>query len=245
MLRHSIVFTLLAIGRVVAGQAPLPTAPPPPPPYRVTWWDAASVATAGALGIIPGAAGLPRGAPSCAPCDPSTLPEIDEAALHTFSRNANTASTVLLAGVGTFAGLASLESTTAAQARGHATVLANSLAWTFATDTWLKVLAHRNRPVLYTANAPAAAGDADNRRSFPSDHAALAFAAATTYLEMARRERLPHRTRNAVLLYAGAVGVAALRVAAGQHFPTDVVGGAALGSGIGWLAARVHPTEGP
>ena len=37
-------------------------------------------------------------------------------------------------------------------------------------------------------------------------------------------------------------GVAALRVSAGQHFPTDVIGGAVLGSGIGWLAATVHPT---
>jgi membrane-associated phospholipid phosphatase len=43
------------------------------------------------------------------------------------------------------------------------------------------------------------------------------------------------------LLYAASLGVAALRVSAGQHFPTDVAGGAALGVGIGWLAARVHP----
>src|SRR5229473_1201465 len=72
--------------------------------------------------------------------------------------------------------------------------------------------------------------------------ASLAFAAATTYLMIAERERLPHRTRNAILLYAGALGVAALRVAAGTHFPTDVAAGAALGTGIGWLAAHVHPT---
>ena len=60
---------------------------------------------------------------------------------------------------------------------------------------------------------------------------------------MAGRERLPHRTRNAVLLYAASLGVAALRVSAGKHFPTDVAGGAALGAGIGWLTAKVHPTE--
>jgi membrane-associated phospholipid phosphatase len=45
-----------------------------------------------------------------------------------------------------------------------------------------------------------------------------------------------------VLLYAGALGVAALRVAAGKHFPTDVAGGAALGSSVGWLAATLHPS---
>ena len=118
--------------------------------YRVAWWDAASVLVAGGLSVIPQAAGLPRGAPPCAPCDPASLPGID--------------------------------------------------------------------------------------------HAALAFAASTAYVVMAGRERLPHRTRNAVVLYAASLGVAALRVSAGHHFPTDVAGGAALGVGIGWLAARVHPT---
>src|SRR5437588_60439 len=126
--------------------------------YRVAWWDAASVLVAGGLSVIPQAAGLPRGAPPCAPCDPASLPGIDHAALHTFSASAGTASSVLLAGV------------------------------------------------------------------------------------VAGRERLPHRTRNAVVLYAASLGVAALRVSAGHHFPTDVAGGAALGVGIGWLAARVHPT---
>src|SRR5256885_1143159 len=56
----------------------------------------------------------------------------------------------------------------------------------------------------------------------------------------ATARQLPPRARNAILLYAGAVGVAALRVTGGKHFPTDVAGGAVLGSGIGWLTATVH-----
>ncbi|PYP51129.1 MAG: hypothetical protein DMD45_08760 [Gemmatimonadetes bacterium] len=212
--------------------------------YRVGWWDAASVVAAGGLSIIPYAAGLPHGPPPCAlPCDPVSLPGIDRAALHTFSGSAGTASSVLLAGVVAGSGLASLAGATPAQVRGHAAVYANALAWSLATSQWLKVLAHRSRPVLYTADAAAAASDRDSRRSFPSGHAALAFAATTAYVVMAGRERLPHRTRNAVLLYAASLGVAALRVSAGKHFPTDVAGGAALGTGIGWLAAKVHPTE--
>jgi membrane-associated phospholipid phosphatase len=210
--------------------------------YRVAWWDAASVLVAGALSVIPDAAGLPHGAPPCAPCDPASLPGIDRVALHTFSGPAGPASSALLAGVVAYAGVASLDGASPARVRGEAAVYANGLAWTLAATQWLKVLAHRSRPVLYTADAPAAAADVDNRRSFPSTHAALAFATTTAYVVMAERERLPHRTRNAVLLYAASLGVAALRVSAGQHFPTDVVGGAALGAGIGWLAARVHPT---
>lgn len=227
----AVPLTLLAVARPAATQSP----------YRVSWQDAATVGVAAAVAAIPEVAGLPRGAPPC-PCDPASLPGIDRVALHTFSGSAGTASSVLLVGVVGLAGGASLDGATPAQVRGHAAVFANSLTWTLAATEWVKVLAHRSRPVLYTAAASAAASDPDSRRSFPSGHASLAFAAAASYVTMARRERLPHRTRNAVLLYAGAVGVAALRVAAGQHFPTDVAGGAALGSGIGWLAARIHPT---
>ena len=77
--------------------------------------------------------------------------------------------------------------------------------------------------------------------SFPSGHTSMAFAAATSYLVLARRQHLRHATRNAVLLYVGAAGVGALRLEAGRHFPTDVLGGAALGTSVGWLVARFHP----
>lgn len=94
--------------------------------------------------------------------------------------------------------------------------------------------------MLYTSDAAAAAGDPENQQSLPSADASVAFAAATAYLVLARREHLHHRTRNALLLYAGAAAVSTLRVVAGKHFPTDVVAGAALGSGIGWLVPTVH-----
>jgi membrane-associated phospholipid phosphatase len=210
-------------------------------PYRVSWWDAASVTAAGALAVLPAALALPQGPPSCAPCDPASLPAIDRAALHTFSDPAGSASTVLLAGVVGFAGLAAFDGRPSGEARGNAAVLANALAWSAAATQWLKVLVHRPRPVLYTAAAPSAAALADSRRSFPSGHAAAAFAAATSYVALAGRLRLPRRTRNAILLYAGAAGVSALRVAAGKHFPTDVAGGALLGSGVGWIVAAIHP----
>src|SRR5437763_1272798 len=69
-------------------------------PYRVSAWDAASVLAAGGLSIIPEAAGLPPGAPPCAPCAPASLPRIDHAALHTFSGSAGRPSSVLGAGAG-------------------------------------------------------------------------------------------------------------------------------------------------
>src|SRR3989441_5725841 len=131
MRRPALVLTLIARGgRPAPGQQP----------YRVPWWDAASVAAATAFAVIPEAAGLPHGLPPCAPCDPSSLPGIDRAALHTFSGPASTASTVLLAGVAGFAGLASLDGATAGAAPGHPGALPDSLAWTIATTELLKVV---------------------------------------------------------------------------------------------------------
>lgn len=211
--------------------------------YRATWWDAASIGVATGLAVIPHVAGLPSGPPPCAPCDPATVPGIDRAALHNFSTGAGTTSNFLLLGVTFGSAAALLEGASGARARGDVAVFGNAMAWSLAAAEWLKVAAHRSRPVLYTAKAAAAASDRESRRSFPSGHATWAFAAATSYFVMAGRHHLRHRTRNAALLYAGALAVGALRVTAGKHFPTDVAAGAALGTGVGWLVATVHPAQ--
>ncbi|HTN24328.1 MAG TPA: phosphatase PAP2 family protein, partial [Solirubrobacteraceae bacterium] len=59
--------------------------------------------------------------------------------------------------------------------------------------------------------------------SFPSDHATAAFAIATAVL-------LRNRRVGAVVLAFAAV-LAAGRVAIGVHYPSDVLAGAALGTG--------------
>ncbi len=231
-----------ALGLVLASR-PLVAQEPAAAAYRVTWGDAASVGTAGVLYLLPAALGLPHGAPSCAPCDPATLPGVDRWALRPVSETGDVASDVVLIGVAGFTAFAGLHGLPAQQWHGNFAVFANAASWTAASTEWLKVLVRRKRPVLYTTQAATSAADPESQQSFPSLHVSLPFAAATSYLVIARREHLPHRTRNTLLLYAGAVGVAALRVAAGQHFPTDVLAGAALGSGIGWLVPTIHPTQ--
>ncbi len=230
------VLGLVLAPRPIVGQEPAA-------PYRVTWRDAASVGTAGVLYLLPAALGLPHGAPSCAPCDPATLPSVDRWALHRVSTTGDAASDVVLAGVAGFTAFAGLHGLPAQQLHGNFAVFANAASWTAATTEWLKVLVRRKRPVLYSSDAVKAASDPESQQSLPSLHASLAFAAATSYLMIARRQHLPHRTRNTLLLYAGAVGVAALRVAAGKHFPTDVLASAALGSAIGWVVPTIHPTQ--
>src|SRR2546427_5610286 len=214
------VLGLVLAPRPMVGQAPAA-------PYRVTWGDAASVATAGVLYVLPGALGLPHGAPSCAPCDPATLPGVDRWALRPVSATGDVASDVFLAGVAGFTAFASLKDLPAQQWHGNFAVLASAASWTAASTEWLKVLVRRKRPVLYTSDAITAATDPENQQSLPSLHASLAFAAATSYLVIARRQHLPHRRRNTILLYAGAVGVAAPPGPAPQKFSNGAVGGAA------------------
>lgn len=139
--------------------------------------------------------------------------------------------------------LAGLSGLPAEQWRGNLVVFANTATWTYAMTEWLKVGIRRERPVLYTDDAVAAASVRSNQMSMPGGHTALAFAAATSYFVISGRQHLAHRTRNTLLLYAGAIGVASLRVVAGKHFPTDCIAGAAIGSGIGWLVPTIHPTS--
>ncbi len=210
--------------------------------YTAGWGDVATFSGAGLLALLPVESGLPHGPPPCAPCDPAGLWGIDRWAVHPANAQAGHASDVLLLGVAGSAGLASVLGVPADRARGNAAVYLDAVSLTGAATEWLKVLVHRSRPVLYTADAAAAAGNHESRMSFPSGHTSAAFATAATYAVLARRQQLPHATRNSVLLLIGAAGVGALRVAAHQHFPTDVVAGAALGGGIGWLVATLHPT---
>src|SRR5207245_10844724 len=108
---HRELFALLGLvltGRPIVGQEP--TAP-----YRATWADAVTVGTAGVLYVLPGALGLPHGAPSCAPCDPATLPGVDRWALRPVSATGDVASDVVLAGVAGFTAFARLQDLPAQQ----------------------------------------------------------------------------------------------------------------------------------
>ncbi len=163
--------------------------------------------------------------PSCAPCDRQGVPWFDRWAIGQPRDALNAASSGLVLAL---AALETLDlSRGGADHYGEIGYLSESAGWALGATEVLKAVAARKRPVLYTADAVAAASDLDNQRSWPSGHTAVAAALAAGYWLAPRGQPVPAWRRWAVVATAASVGV--LRVAAGKHFPSDVLGGAALG----------------
>lgn len=100
---------------------------------------------------------------------------------------------------------------------------AATLAWLGSQA--LRLFIHRPRP--FVADLDIVALVEKTTYSFPSGHAAFFFALATAvYL---------YNKRGGLWLYAAAAIIGLARIAAGVHYPTDILGGAALGVAVGYL----------
>ena len=96
----------------------------------------------------------------------------------------------------------------------------------------LKHVIGRPRPkFMHAGNLEFSPASGSGWDSFPSGHAAAAFAVATVLATKFPRARWP--------ILATAVAVAASRIIRGSHFLTDVAGGTALGCVMGMIAS--HP----
>lgn len=98
----------------------------------------------------------------------------------------------------------------------------------YGVNTGLKLLVREDRPCQSLHVTPLEACPAPGDWSFPSNHAAIAAAAAVALLFVSRR-------LGAVAVVAACV-MAASRVWVGAHYPHDVVAGVAVGALVALLA---------
>ena len=186
------------------------------------------------------------------PCDAAELPSYDRVALHHHSSLAGGVSDGLIY---TALGLAFVATAlpdwdegpdwlTRGRAMGADVVVAGeSIAVAGALSQVLKVAIARPRPYLYDA------GPGDVRltqgksyESMPSGNSTAAFSAMAA-LATGWAIRYPHSKQTKWLVIGGAVlatVASGLRVYAGKHFPSDLLGGALLGVGVGVAVPLLH-----
>jgi membrane-associated phospholipid phosphatase len=109
-----------------------------------------------------------------------------------------------------------------------------------------KYLVQRPRPYTYNPDPMIEAFEReqgkDSRLSFYSGHAALSFGAAVTGAYLYGLSAPDEHARAVVwgFTLATATATANLRVLAGKHYYSDVVVGAVVGAGIGYLVPALH-----
>ena len=101
----------------------------------------------------------------------------------------------------------------------------------------------RPRPFLYGEDAPRSERELGGAAvSFPSGHTAHAFALALALFQIQHARHPfcdgPYWVLAGTLTLATGVGVT--RIVSGDHFPSDVLAGALIGSAIGWLVPELH-----
>lgn len=110
----------------------------------------------------------------------------------------------------------------------------------------VKLGVHRARPCMSLPGVHSLflAGPTDP--SFPSGHAAGAFAFAAFVGTWLTRQSfgVTRTVLGLAVLAALAVGIALSRVYLGMHFPGDVTAGALIGAAVGHAAARFRPSAG-
>lgn len=109
--------------------------------------------------------------------------------------------------------------------------------------TLLKYVVNRPRPYMYKNGYPQEDIDNGNwNKSFPSGHVTRIFTAAAyaSYMFCSYYPESPWRFMVIGASYAFAFTTAALRIASGNHFLSDVIAGAAIGSICGFGVPVLH-----
>ncbi len=130
---------------------------------------------------------------------------------------------------------------------GNLTTLAvmygETMGFTYSLAALGKATITRYRPYAYSSSInPTEFSNADIAGSFPSRHTIMGFASAT-FVGSVYDQLYPDSPYRVAVWGAGlglAVGTAILRITSGEHFLSDVVTGAVLGSLSGWAIPYLH-----
>jgi membrane-associated phospholipid phosphatase len=177
--------------------------------------------------------------------DRSQVNAFDRVATRHYSRDARTVSDVLL-----FTLLAAPVAVIATSPGNQEPLLigamyGEALLFQSGLTFMLKSLVARTRPFVYNDD-PAIQPEKKliiyARRSFPSAHASTAFTSAVFLGSV--YSRLNPNSSARPWIWAGGLAGASItgisRILAGQHFPTDVLAGAAIGALTGWVVPALH-----
>jgi membrane-associated phospholipid phosphatase len=222
-------------------------------PYELDPWLDGGL-TAGGVALVAGAVAVRQGQEPLTPAeivalDPADISGFDRSATEQWSTTAANASDVLVwtmmaAPVGlAIATPGSRQSWTVAAMWGEALLLNNGMM------QLLKGVTNRTRPYVYNDDPDIPDElrvEVSARRSFPSSHTANAFASAVFFSSVYAKL---HPTSSAkTWVWVGSLTLAAttgyLRYQAGKHYPTDIIGGAVVGSLSGWGVPKLHGVAG-
>ncbi len=107
----------------------------------------------------------------------------------------------------------------------------------------VKASTKRTRPFVYNSKVPMdIKKDSDARCSFFSGHTTLAFA-SSTFFSTVFCDYFPQSKWKPYIkagFFISASAVASLRFTSGNHYPTDILTGAVVGSAIGYLIPYTH-----
>ncbi len=120
---------------------------------------------------------------------------------------------------------------------------AETMLFAWGAKSIAKYTVERERPYMYFDGAPQnEIDDGDFQNSFFSGHTTLAFAAAT-FTTFMYTQYFPQSEWTIPVIcgsYSLALATGVLRIASGNHFATDVICGALVGSAVGFLVPFVN-----
>ncbi len=173
--------------------------------------------------------------------DMSAIPNLEQIFMRPYSKPLHVVGTVTVGAAmltpALFAILPSNEWLTIGTMYAETLLLANGI------KEWTKLLVYRARPYMYFDGFPQdKVDDGDWNCSFPSGHTTLAFAGAA-FTTMVFCQCFPDSNWNyavAGISFGLATLTGVLRMASGNHFFTDVLVGAIIGTACGFAVPYMH-----